>query len=173
MWELASVPMLLRQWGVRSLFSAPLSSLVSGKPVTAQFLNLTAVFLRCLCLSCLLCVFKWMGSKNPNIRSSLPHLPLSFYQIHLSIFFSLHLCHSPIHAIRMCEVQMRWVFFFTAPMCFQLSDLPAHLEHYMLSVLLSHLDDFKLLWHPHRVVGFFFFFFTVFCHMHWTRFKAH
>lgn len=39
-------------------------------------------------LSLLLCVFKWMGSKNPNIRSPLPHLPLSFYRLYLSLFFS-------------------------------------------------------------------------------------
>lgn len=36
-------------------------------------------------LSLFFSVFKWMGSKNPNIRSSLPHLPLSFYQLHLSL----------------------------------------------------------------------------------------
>lgn len=30
-------------------------------------------------------VFKWMALENPNIRSSLPHLPLSFYQIHICL----------------------------------------------------------------------------------------
>lgn len=60
--------------------------LVSGKPVRASFLNMLWFFSGVsVSLSFLLCVFKWMGSKNPNIRSSLPHLPLSFYQLLISL----------------------------------------------------------------------------------------
>lgn len=59
-------------------------------------------------LSFLLCVFKWMGSKNPNIRSPLPHLPLSFYLLHLSFFhcFSCACAHYHLHF--WCE----WVSWF-------------------------------------------------------------
>ena len=70
---------LLRQW-------APL---VSGKPVRVRFLTWLWFFsgvCLSLSLSFVLCVFKWMGSKNPNIRSPLPHLPLPFYQLHLYLF---------------------------------------------------------------------------------------
>lgn len=76
---------------VRLLFSAPLSTLVSGKPLNTKFFfngcgfSQVPVFLICFFFF----FFKWMGSKNPNIRFWLPHLPLLSFS--LSVFLSLSL----------------------------------------------------------------------------------
>ncbi len=162
---------------VNAQFSAPLSPLVSGKPVVAQFLNMIAVFLRCLSLSFfLLCVFKWMGSKNPNIRSSLPHLPLSFYQLHLSL--SPFLCYvSLAYPHCMCDVRMcrfSYTFYKWIPTCLQsVSEFTctptlllcmqssliietvvwkALLGHYL--TLIADFDDFKLPMHVDPILWF-------------------
>lgn len=78
---------------VNPLFSALFKLLSFGKTSECSVLNMIVVFLRCLSVFLfffLFCLFKWMGSKNPNIRSLLPHLPLSLYQLHgsLSLSFS-------------------------------------------------------------------------------------
>lgn len=82
MWEMVNTRLRWRHLGVDPLFSAPLSF---GKTSECSAFKHQCGFSQVsVCLFSSLC-FKWMGSKNPNIRSSLPHLPLSFYQFSLSL----------------------------------------------------------------------------------------